>query len=41
MTMTPHEVQAHGTVRVTLPASVAYSPDLLKKSIGALLGRLG
>ena len=41
MTTTPHEVQAHGTVRVTLPASVAYSPDLLKKSIGALLGRLG
>ena len=41
MTTTPHEVRAHGTVRISLPASVAYSPDLLKKSIGALLGRLG
>jgi len=35
------KAQLHGTVRVSLPASVAYSPDLLKKSIGNLLGRLG
>jgi len=38
---TTQKTQLHGTVRVTLPAAVAYSPDLLKKSIGSLLGRLG
>lgn len=31
----------HGTVRVSLPAKVAYNPDSLKKTIGSLLGRLG
>lgn len=35
------KTQAHGPVRVSLPASVAYSPDLLKKSIHNLLGKLG
>jgi hypothetical protein len=31
----------HGTVRVSLPAKVAYDPESLKKTIGSLLGRLG
>jgi hypothetical protein len=34
-------IQARGTIRVQLPAKVAYSPDALKKSIGNLLERLG
>ena len=38
---TASRTQAYGPVRVSLPASVAYSPDLLKKSIHNLLGRLG
>jgi len=31
----------HGTVRVSLPAKVAYNPESLKKTIGSLLGHLG
>jgi hypothetical protein len=34
-------IRAHGTVRVSLPAKVAYSPDALKKTIGSLMERLG
>jgi hypothetical protein len=34
-------VRAHGTIRVSLPAKVAYSPDALKKTIGSLVERLG
>src|SRR5262249_6626622 len=34
-------VRAHGTVRVSLPAKVAYSPDALKKSLTSILDRLG
>lgn len=33
--------RAHGTVRVTLPAKVAYEPEALKRTIGGILGRLG
>ena len=35
------KVQAHGTVRISLPARVAYNPDALKKTLGGLLERLG
>lgn len=35
------KIRAHGTVRVTLPAKVAYDPAALKKSIGELMERLG
>jgi len=35
------KVRAHGTVRVSLPAKVAYSPDALKKSIASLVENLG
>src|SRR5437763_14733723 len=38
---TQPKIRAHGTVRVTLPAKVAYNPDALKKSIGGLLEQLG
>jgi len=31
----------HGTVRVSLPARVAYNPESLKKTIGSLLEHLG
>jgi hypothetical protein len=31
----------HGTVRVSLPAKVAYNPESLKKTIASLLGHLG
>jgi hypothetical protein len=31
----------HGTVRVSLPAKVAYNPESLKKTIGSLLTHLG
>jgi hypothetical protein len=41
MAASTRKAELHGTVRVTLPASVAYSPDLLKKSIQKLMGRLG
>lgn len=33
--------RAVGTVRVKLPAKVAYNPDLLKKSVAELLDRIG
>lgn len=33
--------RAAGTVRVTLPAKVAYDPNALKESIAALVERLG
>jgi hypothetical protein len=35
------KVRAHGTIRVSLPAKVAYNPDALKKSLSGLLERLG
>jgi len=35
------QTRAHGTVRVTLPAKIAYEPDALKRTIGGILGRLG
>lgn len=35
------QLRARGTVRVSLPASVAYSPDALKKTLGSLLEKLG
>lgn len=35
------KIRARGTVRVTLPAKAAYNPDLLKKSIGSLMEKLG
>jgi len=31
----------HGTVRISLPASVAYDPNALKKTIGELMQRVG
>jgi len=34
-------VRAHGTVRVSLPAKVAYNPDALKKSLTSIVDRLG
>jgi hypothetical protein len=34
-------IRAHGTVRVSLPAKVAYNPDALKKSLTSILDRLG
>lgn len=35
------EKRASGTVRITLPASVAYSPDRLKSSIAKLAEQIG
>lgn len=35
------KVRARGTVRVSLPAKVAYNPDALKKSITSILDKLG
>lgn len=35
------QAHAHGVVRVTLPAKVAYEPEALKRTIGGILGRLG
>jgi hypothetical protein len=35
------KIRAHGTVRVSLPATIAYNPEALKKSIGNLVERLG
>jgi hypothetical protein len=35
------KVRAHGAVRVSLPAKIAYSPDALKKTIGGLMEQLG
>ena len=35
------KVRAHGSVRVSLPAKIAYNPDALKKTIGGLLEQLG
>jgi len=34
-------IRAHGSIRVSLPAKVAYNPDALKKTIGGLLEQLG
>src|SRR5206468_10049855 len=34
-------IRAHGTVRVSLPARVAYSPDALKKTLAGVLDKLG
>jgi len=35
------KVRAHGSIRVSLPAKIAYNPDALKKTIGGLLEKLG
>jgi hypothetical protein len=35
------KIRARGTVRVSLPAKIAYHPEALKQSIGSLLERLG
>jgi hypothetical protein len=35
------KIRARGTVRVSLPAKIAYEPEALKKSIGSVLERLG
>jgi len=35
------KTKAHGTIRVSLPAKIAYSPDALKRTVGSLLERLG
>lgn len=35
------KVRAHGSIRVSLPAKIAYNPDALKKTIGGLLEQLG
>lgn len=35
------DLHARGPVRVTLPAKVAYDPDLLKKSLGNILDQIG
>jgi hypothetical protein len=35
------KIRARGTVRVSLPATIAYDPAALKKSIGSLMERLG
>lgn len=35
------DIRAHGTVRVSLPAKVAYSPEALKKSLTGILDKLG
>jgi hypothetical protein len=35
------KVRAHGAVRVSLPAKIAYNPDALKKTIGGLMEQLG
>lgn len=40
-TVAQPRIRAHGTVRLSLPAKVAYSPDALKKTIGSLMERLG
>jgi hypothetical protein len=34
-------VRAHGVVRVSLPAKIAYEPEALKRTIGGLVERLG
>lgn len=34
-------IRSRGTVRVSLPAKVAYNPDALKKSIASIADRLG
>jgi hypothetical protein len=34
-------IRAHGNVRVSIPAKLAYDPDGLKKTIGSLVERLG
>lgn len=34
-------IRTKGPIRVTLPASVAYDPDRLKKSLGSILDRIG
>jgi len=36
----PH-IRARGTVRVSLPAKIAYNPDALKKSLTSILDKLG
>ena len=40
-TATEPKVRAHGTIRVSLPAKIAYNPDALKKIAGAVAERLG
>lgn len=38
---TEPKIRAHGPIRVSLSAKVAYNPDLLKRSIGSLMEQLG
>jgi hypothetical protein len=38
---TDTSARAHGTIRISLPAKVAYQPDALKKNIAALMERIG
>lgn len=33
--------RTHGTIRISLPAKVAYQPDALKKNIAAIMERAG
>jgi hypothetical protein len=40
-TATDPEIRARGTVRVSIPAKLAYDPKALKKTIGNLMERLG
>jgi hypothetical protein len=35
------QIHARGTVRVSLPANIAYDPDALKKSLTSILDKLG
>jgi hypothetical protein len=35
------QMRTRGTVRVTLPAKIAYEPEALKRTIGGIVGRLG
>jgi hypothetical protein len=37
----PSQVKSRGPVRITLPASVAYNADALKKTIASVVDRIG
>ena len=39
--ITEPQIRARGTVRVSLPAKIAYDPDALKKSLTSILDKLG
>jgi len=40
-TISEPQIRARGTVRVSLPAKIAYNPDALKKSLASILDKLG